>query len=1551
MQGDSSASQKKSLPGLSPLGQKGDKAELDSSGNSRMTKGRKLWHVLQKGYRHAEQQMRNEDKKVLHLSHGLQHLAHISLVNPVRHITHDALKQHFVVLDSENMLHFLREDGSYKSCQRAPTPMMGLLYATQVDQFVAWTEGGLQVLDSGFHLLSQVQSALPIRCGLYSELLNRIVTAGDRNVTIWDFRYGSRSLQCRLALSEGLGPSDVFSRLALDASGTSPQRCFASCGTGVAVFDITKGKLLSFRKELHSRVITDIAYCEVVGCVVTASRDTTIKVWDENWCIQTVFVGHTAPATAVTIYPRRPLIFSASQDGTIRTWNLDIVDQVDQVHLSEPAEVLEAKTASHVFSISGTSLSLWKVNKLYSLHTLLGVPVKRLSCANLEAVGPFPIRVLCVCQDSSVRLLDAASGAVLSTLCLEQHCQVVSEAYCLPRETLFVLTDDGTLLRINTASDPMVVRKSSQSFVEGSLASCLLLYSHVIEPERAHMMWLEVVENKGEKKQWQKLPLNMQDKNRYLLIMGHRNGLLSSMEWFSGRIECTVEAHGSGQVTALAEYPTQTCIISAGADLTVKMWRLFPYARECLVPLLCFSSATLAMHMCSLGATLAVAFQDPETVTYSIVYYNLMEQTRTEHGPEDDPLDDITSLCCCPHLKIFASASRDGSVKIWDIRNQLLRHLKLNTIPESLAFANHKGDLLVGIERHLYLIHHNKYLPSYYTMKLLCAKFLEPIKDVPLPISDACFEELVQDNIRRLMHEPPLEEAGSPLPGAPQVATQDSKAIRDTKAKAEELAQLARQAQDLQLLQKGKVRAAKKPRSLPKEKQEEAFERYLRIFYKEQPRVEIPAEDTFNADEVLEAMRQVDSISELYGPHSQFLGAFPQPSTLKTFGWMLQDASSPADLGPWSPSAVLPPGPPGDWGSPFLQGKDQSEQEKAAGAPVLEKRVLELPSKERRVLSLQLLQPSKETSQPFLSPDMDEARSPSPVASASPPSPRGPLRLVSAVVDMARLSWEKVSAVALVRQADAQTDLKAIEDSGRSAPPSPSLLSMVPSVTADDIVRSDDKSLAIEEPPRAVGSQESLKQFSSPSLSWSQASSGTIRDFFLQQPQSRDQLQLPPDSSSLLMPRVSSGFIPNSVVVQQFPSQALDSSRTSSRTSSARRLSTDEQPQEETGEEPAKFSQSSIKGSIPRIFLTQLDEFRYAERKKEIPFFALPFKDKGWFKKLFPEGFPAGMSLIEFLIQLLESLLTADLSTKIMLLGAIMFLQEELWGEMPKMVCDTLFTILHSQKELLSIQDRSQKRFILTALHVLVRFDPDSQALMVELMSYYLQAPISTRAAIKNMIKEVGVEDPHSYFYQEMDSWQVEVDAPHETVREICCQWLEGMSQELQEWRDLGVAEEPPERQSSFENGQETEGHDQHQVDFQALRPVDAIHYFIERQLERELEVMRQLVSASCPEETPKDTVMALPPVQKGRAILRLGETNTMLRRRVPKRSFCFPCLFSRYVMKGFAPFVKLPLPKISLDPFPPRPQKPASPPTFTAAQQMVQKYFIPKFSCADSYP
>ncbi|CAM5107278.1 unnamed protein product [Natator depressus] len=842
---------------------------------TQLTSARRLWALLRAGIQATMEKMKKEELKAAQLTHGLQHLRHLSFPQPVRRVTYNSSASLFVVLDAESQLHLHKEDGWFSHSTQAPEPVAGLLYATQVNKYVAWDQGSLQVLGPDFEVLSKVLAPHGIRCCHYGPELNQVVTAGAGSLSIWAFRYGSRQLQCQATVQQGLSPRDTFSRLALDAG--IPPTCFAVCGTGVAVFSLSQGELLTFQRDLHNRAITDIAYCKAVGCVVTASRDTTIKVWDKKWLIQTIFVGHTGPVTAVTIYPQGPFILSASQDGTIRTWNLQTIDQVDEVQVAEVVEQLQTHPeGGYVVSLSGSTMDLWKVNQLYSLHTRLGAAVTRLCTVDLSAVGSFPVRVACACQDSTVRLVAAHTGRILSTLLLDRPCQAVEVAYCLPKETLFVLLELGQLLRVNTAVNPMSVKKIVVPWSESARPRCLLLYSHLVDPEKAYAQWREIMEQKGDKKSWTHLPLKLQDKNRYLPVLGQEDGSLCVLQWFTGRVQLQVKAHGSERVTALAANPHDSCVISAGGDCTVKVWRIFPYIDECLTLLLSFSCQHPVLHMCLLGSTLGTAIQDPETATYSIVQYDLLAQSCQEHGPEDDPLDEITGLCCCPTLKLFASASRDGSVKVWNAQNQLLRHLKLNTIPESLAFGNECGDLLLGVEQHLHCIHHSKYLPRLYLTKLLCMSLLDPVQDAPFPVSEGSLWPLNKDARQRLLLDPRSLSVKLCVPLLPWKLKKDEDYSWVRQEKEEACAQLAARDQDLLLIQQGKLPAARKPR-LHKKLQDEAFERYMRLVYRQPPRIQIPHTDSFDADTILEACLLGPLVPKLYGLAAShtFLGAFP----------------------------------------------------------------------------------------------------------------------------------------------------------------------------------------------------------------------------------------------------------------------------------------------------------------------------------------------------------------------------------------------------------------------------------------------------------------------------------------------------------------------------------------------------------------------------------------------------------------------------------------------------------------------------------------------------
>ncbi|KAL8181429.1 UNVERIFIED_CONTAM: hypothetical protein K2H54_001632 [Gekko kuhli] len=322
---------------------------------------------------------------------------------------------------------------------------------------------------------------------------------------------------------------------------------------------------------------------------------------------------------------------------------------------------------------------------------------------------------------------------------------------------------------------------------------------------------------------------------------------------------------------------------------------------------------------------------------------------------------------------------------------------------------------------------------------------------------------------------------------------------------------------------------------------------------------------------------------------------------------------------------------------------------------------------------------------------------------------------------------------------------------------------------------------------------------------------------------------------------------------------------------------------------------------------------------------------------------------MELLARLLEALPTADFGTKTQLLEAILSLREALGPGMSDVVQHTLVGLLNPKKGAPSMQKEYQKRFILAALHALLALNKDSRDLMVELMAYYVQAPPAPRLAIEGLIEEMGVRDPHRYFYKEMDSWPVAKDVPKEKLRKACSLWLEGAMQELQEHRALLALKQKSRGKHSCQFSPKPKVTPSQWRDTRWVHPVDAVNHFAERRLEQQLEEeIEQLLGQ--PEEMPRDTVMALPLLRKRQAILRLGETNAMLRNRIPER-FYFPYIFPRYLLKGFVPFVKLPLPRINLGPFPSDSKRPASPTTFTAKQQLVQKYFIPKFSYADSYP
>nr|KAF6270914.1 WD repeat domain 97 [Myotis myotis] len=807
-------------------------------------RARLLWLLLRRSLRNVVEKEKRSELRVARLTHGLEPLRRLEVADGLRSVAQDPVGRRFVVLDGAGCLHLHREDGWALGTLPAPVPLTGLVAVRgplgSMSRFVGWGPAGLAILKPDLSLLWLSEPRVgrpprrePICCLPVPDLRLLLVAEAGGGLALWKFRLEGRCLlPCGPSLQPQLSCAGALTRLALGplAPNYIP-RCFAAYGSAVLTFDLRTWTVTDVRQDLHKTTISDLAYCAEMEAMVTASRDSTVKVWGADWQIRMVFVGHTGPVTAIAVLPNTTLVLSASGDGTLRTWDLQAVAQVGEVMLSYWGQSTRSESVNQllapaspgwpVLSVRAGSVELWCLRELYSPLAQLSAPILHLQVAPELPLSPYlPARLVCACTDGSVYLVNPETGRTVSALLLGPEDCAAAVAYCLPREVLWLLTRAGHLVRANAACSPMrVLLRKSPLPLPAPRPCCLHLYSHLTDPRSAFSSWETVRQHKGEVghsdvRTWK-------EKNRYLPLVGHTDGTLSVLSWHTLEPVFHTEAHSPGPVTAVAS--TWNSVVSSGGDLTVKMWRMFPYSEESLSPLRTFSCCHPALALCALRKNIMVAFEDPDSATYGLVQFGLRSSQRYDHRPQDDHLDHITGLCCCPTLKLYASSSLDCTMRIWTTENRLLRLLQLNGAPQALTFSSNNGDLVLALGSRLCLVSHRLYLPTTYLVKKLCQKPPDGLDDLPLPLTTQ--ESLTSVQLERLASLHGVASLSSALS-----FIRHWTAVPQQPLLKEDLEPLLARDQDLQQLRRGQVVPAA-PAPLSWKQQLEAFDNYLYLVY------------------------------------------------------------------------------------------------------------------------------------------------------------------------------------------------------------------------------------------------------------------------------------------------------------------------------------------------------------------------------------------------------------------------------------------------------------------------------------------------------------------------------------------------------------------------------------------------------------------------------------------------------------------------------------------------------------------------------------------------
>jgi WD40 repeat protein len=434
--------------------------------------------------------------------------------------------------------------------------------------------------------------------------LNIISCSIDRTIKIWDFASGEelRTLE---------GHTRTVSAVAVTPDG---QYVISACEDGtLKVWDFYTGTELR-TLEGHSDIVTSVA-AGPEGKIVSGSWDRTVIVWDlETGNELHTFTGHAEWVLAVAITPNGQYAISASNDSTLKVWNLEDDSQPPRILIGHTTRVvavavtpdgknvisgswdytlkvwdLEGKTGrdnpiAHTGAIRGVAiapdgkyvisasndmtLKIWSLEDQKELRTLVG----HTNSITSVAITPDGQKIISAAHDETMKIWDFKSGLELKTL--TGHTEGVKAIAITPDGKNVLSTSlDGTILiwDLQKGNTPRCLPISDKDI--GVIAVTTNGKRAVFGYGKQDLkVWdlekdSEVFTLKGHSSYIETLAITPNGK----YVISAASAAVKVWELITGK-EVKSFYHHSASVTEIAVSPNSKHVLSTGRDHALKIW-------------------------------------------------------------------------------------------------------------------------------------------------------------------------------------------------------------------------------------------------------------------------------------------------------------------------------------------------------------------------------------------------------------------------------------------------------------------------------------------------------------------------------------------------------------------------------------------------------------------------------------------------------------------------------------------------------------------------------------------------------------------------------------------------------------------------------------------------------------------------------------------------------------------------------------------------------------------------------------------------------------------
>ncbi|KAJ3320049.1 hypothetical protein HDV06_005699 [Boothiomyces sp. JEL0866] len=502
----------------------------------------------------------------------------------------------------------------------------------------------------------------------------------------------------------------------------SKERIFAGCGTNLYVFDYHTGERIDNYYDIHELSITFITYYEPNEYLITGAKDGTIKLWNARKSLLYDFHDHFNAITGLLLLesvcedPRgsTPLLVSSSLDGTIRMWNFESGQCLYRIETNGECLGIVMVKKNLFFHYTDNLVQLWNVNKYQHMFTVFRS--RPLMMMRFEH-PTLPARIVASVSDGSVRLVSPVSGTILGT------------------ERLYCLNNNSAITVYETNINPFKINQFWEK-VHNDPVSCLCgadFYNY-FPRQRPDVDKRILFRNE----------LAME----YILFCGTETGQIHyiNLQKDQDRQEVLCQAH-STSVTMLYFDVQMACLISGGTDDTVKVWNIHLNAskqtgfqqnnetRKMIIELKCV--ATLALNGVDLPSfryghsAIKEQLAIPCNGSLVLALYD-KNKLVTPVAPDSQETSKILNIVSNGTEQYWASSHQDRTAKIWDKNGVLLREIQFNEDISCLLFANHRGDLLVGLSDQISLVKLQDYMPAHVQRQILTREYGDDIQEMPI---------------------------------------------------------------------------------------------------------------------------------------------------------------------------------------------------------------------------------------------------------------------------------------------------------------------------------------------------------------------------------------------------------------------------------------------------------------------------------------------------------------------------------------------------------------------------------------------------------------------------------------------------------------------------------------------------------------------------------------------------------------------------------------------------------------------------------------------------